>query len=53
MKNKKATINPIKDYHNCFQIAVTVALIYEVTGTHQPRISTIKSFLNKSPIRKI
>ena len=48
IKNKKATINPIKKKDNkCFQYALTVALNHVKIGGHPQRITKIKPFINK------
>ena len=47
IKKKKATINPKKADHKCFQYAATVALNYEELESCPERVSNIKLFINK------
>ena len=48
IKNKKATIDPIKEKVNkCFQYPITIRLNYEEIGKHAERITKIKPFINK------
>ena len=47
LKSKKCTINPQnKNYNNCFQYALTVALNYEKINNHPEQLSKIKPFID-------
>ena len=47
IKNKKATINPVKKDIKCFQHTVKVALNHKEIGKYSERITKIRSFINK------
>ena len=47
LKNKKATINPKKNDHKCFQYALTLALNLDNIDNHPERISKIKPFIDQ------
>ena len=47
LKNKKTTINPKNDDDNCFQYALTVALIHEQIKSHPERILNFKPFTDQ------
>ena len=47
LKSKKCTINPQnKNYNNCFQYALTVALNYEKINNHPEQLSKIRPFID-------
>ena len=46
LKNKKATINP-KNNDNCFQYALTAAVIFENIKSHPERVSNLKPFIDQ------
>ena len=47
LKDKKSTINPKNNHDNCFQYAVTLALILDKIKKDPQRISKIKPFIEK------
>ena len=47
LKDKKSTINPKNNYHECSQYAVTLALNLDNIDNHLERISKIKPFINQ------
>ena len=47
LKDKKSTINPKNNDHNCFQYAVTLALNLDKINNNPERISKIKSFIEQ------
>ena len=47
LKNKKATVNLKNDDNNCFQYALTVALIYQKIKKDPQRISKIRLFIDQ------
>ena len=50
LKNKKATINPKNNDDNCFQYALTAAVIFENIKSHPERVSNLKPFIGKKQI---
>ena len=47
LKNKKSTINPKNNDHECFQYAVTLGLNLDNIDNHPERISKIKPFIDQ------
>ena len=47
LKSKKVTISPKNNDNNCFQYALTVALIYQNIKKDLQRTSKIKPFINQ------
>ena len=47
LKNKKATINPKNNDDNCFQYALTAAVIFENIKSHPERVSNLKPFIDQ------
>ena len=47
LKDKKSSVNPKNNDHNCFQYAVTLALNLNKINDHPERISKIKPFIEE------